>query len=88
MPEFKEWNEVWNDKDWASGRLLLFEECWRLFPAGITSAGDMSVLEMVVEVVLVSVLCVFVIFSGNSLMNGLVDGCGDDEETSAFQRET
>jgi hypothetical protein len=66
---------------------LLCEECWgfRFFPAGITSAGDMPVLETVVEVV--SVLCVFGIPSGNSLMNGLVDGCGD-EEASVFQRET
>jgi len=90
MPEFKEWNEVWKDKYLASGRLLIFEECWgfRLFPAGITSAGDMSVLEMVVEVVSVSVLCVFGILSGNSLMNGLVDGGGDDEEVLAFHRET
>ena len=46
----------------------------------------MSVLETAVEVV--SVLCVFDILSGNSLMNGLIDGCGDDEEDSAFQRET
>ena len=46
----------------------------------------MLVLEKVVEVV--SVLCVLGILSGNWLMNGLVDGCGDDEEASAFQRET
>jgi hypothetical protein len=46
----------------------------------------MSVLETVIEVV--SVLCLLVILSGNSLMNGLVDDCGDDEEASAFQRET
>jgi hypothetical protein len=46
----------------------------------------MSVLETVVEVV--SVLCVLVILSGNSLMNGLADGCGVDEAASAFQRET
>ena len=87
MPEFKEWNEVWKDKGLAPGRLILFEECWgvRFFPAEITSAGGMSVLETVVEVV--SVLRVFGILSGNSLMNGLVDGCGD-EEASAFQRET
>jgi hypothetical protein len=87
MPEFKEWNEVWKDKGLAPGKLLLCEECWgcRLFPAGMISAGDMSVLETVVEVV--SVLCVFGIPLGNSLMNGLVDGCGN-EEASAFQRET
>lgn len=43
-------------------------------------------LETVDEVV--SVRFILGILSGNSLMNGLGDGCGDDEKASAFQRET
>ena len=87
IPEFEEWNGVWKGKDLAPGRLL-FEECSVIgfFLAEITSAADMAVLEKVVEVALV--LCVFGILSGHLLVNGLVDGCGDDEAASPFQRET